>query len=293
MASTIDVAFIEEYNASVHLLYRQMGSRLQNMTRKGTVMAKSVYWQKFGHLAAQQKTRNAAHTFIDPEHTKVKADMADWYVPTLIDDLDLLKLNINEKQSHVAAHVSALGKKTDDILLAAMYDGVNATDLGDATAAWDYDTFMSVLTTFAVNEVPDDGNRFCGLHPYAWSQALKVAEFANADYVGSDKIPFAGGMTAKYWMGTLWFPLPNIYLGDAGGAGVAPTGASDAVNVANNLAWHRSAVGHGVNAEIDTQWDWENTYSAWSCVSKMSLGAKAIDDEGLYLVSTLSAQPGA
>lgn len=282
MASTIDVAFIEEYNASVHLLYRQMGSRLQNMTRKGTVMAKSVYWQKFGHLTAQTKTRNAQHTFIDPEHTRVKADMADWYVPTLIDDLDLLKLNIDEKNAHVAAHVSALGQKIDEILITAMEAGANATDLGDAAAAWDYDTFMSVLTTFAVNEVPDDGNRFCGMHPYAWSQALKVPEFANADYVGADRLPFAGGMTAKMWMGTLWFPLPNISWS---------TGDGQTANVANNLAWHRSAVGHGVNKEIDTKWDWENTYSAWSCVSCMSLGASAIDDQGLYEVKTLSPAP--
>jgi len=45
MTSTIDQAFIEEYNADVHLLYRQYGSRLMNTTRKGTVAAKSVYFQ--------------------------------------------------------------------------------------------------------------------------------------------------------------------------------------------------------------------------------------------------------
>ena len=294
MVSTIDTAFIEEYNSDVHLLYRQMGSRLQNMTRKGAVQAKSVYWQKFGHLTAQTKTRNAAHTFIDPAHTRVKADMADWYVPTLIDDLDLLKLNIDEKNAHVAAHVAALGQKTDEILLTEMETGANATNLGDNTAAWTFDTFMSVLTTFQVNEVPDDGNRFCALHPYAWSQALKVAEFANADYVGTENLPFKGGMTAKYWMGTLWFPMANIAqdaAAHAGGTGGVSGTLTTVANEAVNIAWHRSAVGHGVNKEIDTKWDWENTYSAWSCVSCMSLGAKAIDDTGLYLVSTLSPAP--
>lgn len=294
MASTIDQAFIEEYNSDVHLLYRQMGSRLQNTTRKGTVMAKSVYWQKFGHLTAQQKTRNAQHSFIDPDHTRVKADMADWYVPTLIDDLDLLKLNIDEKNSHVAAHVSALGKKTDEIILTGMEVGANATNIGDATGAWDYDTFMSVLTTFQVNEVPDDGQRFCALHPYAWAQALKVSEFANADYVGAENLPFKGGMTAKFWMGTLWFPLPNIFhdvSAHAGGDGGVSGSLTTVANEAVNIAWHRSAMGHGVNKEIDTKWDWENTYSAWSCVSCMSLGVSAIDDEGLYMVSTLSPKP--
>lgn len=291
MPPTIDVAFIEEYNADVHLNFRQMGSRLMNTTRKGSVMAKSVYWQKFGLLAAQTKTRNAQHTFQDPEHTRVKADMADWYVPTLIDDLDLLKLNIDEKNAHVQAHVAALGKKIDEILINTMYAGANATILGDAAAAFDYDAAMSVLTTFQLNEVPDDGQRFCALHPYQWAQFLKVPEFANADYVGQEALPFKGGMTGKFWMGILWFPLPNLYLGDGAGAGVAPTGALDTANVANGLAWHRSVVGHGVNKEIETNWDWENTYSAWSCVSAMSLGAAIIEDAGCYQVRSLSPAP--
>jgi len=289
--STIDVAFIEEYNADVHLLFRQYGSRLMNTTRKGTVMAKSVYWQKFGFVTAQNKTRNAEHAFQNPEHTRVKADMVDWYVPTLIDDLDLLKLNIDEKQAHARSHTAALGKKVDEILINTMYAGANGTKLGAADKGFGYETAMGVLTTFQVNEVPDDGNRFCALHPYAWAQFLKVPEFANADYVSHDRLPFKGGMTAKFWMGTLWMPLPNIYLGDGAGPGVAPTGAVDTLNVANNIAWHRSVVGHGTNAEIRTTWDWENTYSAWSCVSAMSLGAAIIENTGVYRVDSLSPRP--
>lgn len=276
MPPTIDVAFTEEYNSDVHLKFRQMGSRLMNTTRKGTVMAKSVYWQVFGMLVAQQKTRNAQHVFQDPEHTRVKADMADWYVPTLVDDLDLLKLNIDEKNAHVGAHVAALGKKADQILIDTMTAGA-ADDLGDDTKAFDYNMAMSVIATFNVSEVPDDGGRFCALHPYAWAQFLKVPEFSNADFVGQENLPFKGGMQAKLWMGTLWMPLPNVAL--------------DEDDVATNIAWHRSVVGHGVNKEISTIWDWENTYSAWSCVSSMSMGAKIIEDAGCYTVSSLSPRP--
>lgn len=281
MAPTIDVAFVEEYNADVHLKFRQMGSRLMNTTRKGTVQGKSVYWQVFGMVQAQQKTRNQQHSFQDPEHTRVKADMADWYVPTLIDDLDMLKENIDEKQAHASSHVAAMGKKTDQILIDTMEAGADS-DIGDDTAAFDYNMAMAVVTTFMVNEVPDDGQRFCALHPYAWSQFLKVSEFANADYVGHENLPFKGGMTAKFWMGVLWMPLPNISWGAADG---------NAADVATNLAWHRSVVGHGVNKEIETNWDWENTYSAWSAVTCMSLGAEIIENVGCYKVSSLSAKP--
>ena len=279
MSSTISNAFIEEYNADVHMLYRQYGSRLANTTRKGTVQGSTVHFQKFGTLAAQGKTRNAEHTFLDPAHSKVSATMADYYVPTLIDDLDMLKENIDEKGAHAAAHAAALGKKTDEVLITAMEAGANSTDAGDASGAFDFNTAMSIVTKFSVNEIPDDGNRFCALHPYAWAQFLQVNEFANADYVSSENLPFKGSLTAKFWMGTLWMPLPNIAHGVS------------ATNVATNLAWHRTAIGHGVNKEISTTWDYENTRSAWSCVSSMSLGAKVIEDTGMLKVSTLSPAP--
>lgn len=276
MASTIDVAFIEEYNADVHLAFQQMGSRLTNLTRKGRVAGDTVYWQKFGTLAAQGKTRNAIHSFLDPEHTRVSATMADRYVPTLVDKLDLLKLNIDERRAHAMSQVAALGRDADSIIITAMDAGANATQLGDAAKAWTYDTFMSVVTTFQVNEVPDDNRRFCGMHPYAWAQALQVNEFANADYVGPAQLPFAGGMTMKNWMGVNWFVLPNVDL---------------TTNIAKNLAWHQSAVGHGINSEIETTWDWENDRSAYSCVSSMSIGSAVIDDNGMYEVLSLSPVP--
>ena len=288
MAPTIDVAFIEEYNADVHMLFRQMGSRLMNMTRKGRVATKRVYFQKFGLLTAQTKTRNAIHTLQDPEHTQVFADMADWYVPTLIDDLDLLKLNIDEKNAHVKAHVSALGIKMDEIISQTIEGGA-VSDLGSATDAFGYGHAMRVVTGFTNNEVPDDGERYCALHPNAWAQLLQVNAFANADYIGSANLPYAGGMQMKEWMGVKWFPLPNVYLGP--GTTTSPGGTSVVINQALNLAWHRSTVGHGVNKEIDTKWDWENLYSAWSCVSAMSLGCTVIEDKGAFLVSSLSPQP--
>jgi uncharacterized protein (DUF1330 family) len=289
MVSTIDQAFIEEYNADVHLLFRQFGSRLIGMSRKGMVMAKTVRWQKFGFVVAQTKGRNAQHTFQDPAHSYVQANMADWYVPTLIDDLDLLKLNIDEKNSHVRAHVAALAKKADQILIDTMEAGA-ASDLGDATKGWSYGMAMSVVTTFDVNEVPDDGRRYCALHPYAWSQMLQIPEFANADYVGAENLPFKGGMQAKSWLGILWFPLPNIYF-EKSATGTSGGGVATVQDQCLNLAWHGSIVGHGVNKEIDTKWDWENTYSAWSCVSCMSLGAAIIEDLGCYTVSSLSPKP--
>ena len=84
MVSTIDTAFIEQYNADAHNAYQRDGFMMQRMTRSGTVRGTTVYWQKVAALTAQDKPRNAMHSFTDMTHTRVSATMVDKYVPTLI-----------------------------------------------------------------------------------------------------------------------------------------------------------------------------------------------------------------
>ncbi|MBE3637356.1 phage capsid protein [Mangrovicoccus algicola] len=278
MPNDIPVSFIEQYQADVHLKFRQMGSRLMNTTRKGTVQGSTVHWQIFGTVVAQaMPARGERHTFQEPGHDRVSATMEDFVVPTYVRKLDLLKQNISERQAHAAAHTSALGIKTDDALFAIMSAG-KEKEAGDAAYGFGYNHAMSIVTGFNNSYVPDDGNRFCALHPNSWAQFLKVPQFANADWVGADNLPFKGGMSAKMWMGVLWMPLPN-------------TPFDDETNVATNYAWHRSVVGHGVNQEPQTNWQWHNDYSHYSCVSDMSFGGAVIEDKGCYSVQSLSPPP--
>ena len=44
------------------------------------------------------------------------------------------------------------------------------------------------------------------------------------------------------------------------------------------------AVGHGINSELATSWDWENTRRAWSMSGSMSMGATVIDATGIVEV---------
>jgi hypothetical protein len=41
-------------------------------------------------------------------------------------------------------------------------------------------------------DVPDDGNRFAVVGWRQWSELLTLQEFANANYVGDDELPWKG-----------------------------------------------------------------------------------------------------
>lgn len=268
MVSTIDTAFVQTYNAEAHNAFQRKGFKLRNMTRSGTIMAETVYWQKVSALTTQAKTRNAMHTFQDMPHSVVSATMTDRYVPTIIDKLDLLKLNIAELQLHATNHALALGRWADEQVYDVMVAGASATTLGGGdTVTLTVDHMLAVPEAFNSANIPDDGMRFCMVTPKTWTRMLKVDEFSNADYVGANNPMFAG-VTAKQWGGVFWFmdTLPDV----------------DGNNVATNLAWHQRCVGHGVAKEFETVITYENLYSAHVAVSCLSSGAAVIDNTGVF-----------
>ena len=88
-----------------------------------------LVFKKLGKGAANTKSRNGDVTAMELAHTNVEATMADFYAPEYIDKLDELKININERQAVAQSAAAALGRKTDEILIAAMDAGANATQI--------------------------------------------------------------------------------------------------------------------------------------------------------------------
>ena len=267
MASTISTAFIEQYNAEAHNAYQRDGFKMHRMTRSGSVTGDVVYWQKVGALTTQGKTRNGVHNFQDMTHTVVSATMVDRYVPTIIDKLDLLKLNIDEMRLHAVNHMYALGDWADQQIYDVILAGVSETLGGGDAVALTVDHMLEVPEKFNDNKVPNDGRRYCMVSPKTWTKMLGINEFSNADYVGTDNLVYKNLM-AKSWAGVLWFmdTMPTV-------AGT---------NVASNIAWHAQCVGHGINKEFETLITYENTMSANVAVSCVSSAAAVIDDTGCF-----------
>ncbi|HAW75248.1 MAG TPA: hypothetical protein DCW74_05860, partial [Alteromonas australica] len=113
MASTIDVAFIKQFESEVHMAYQRMGSKLRNTVRMANnVTGSTVRFQKIGTGVASTKSRNGNVTPMELVHTQVEATMEDFYAAEYIDKLDELKININERQAVAMSAAAALGRKT-------------------------------------------------------------------------------------------------------------------------------------------------------------------------------------
>ena len=123
-----------------------MGSKLRNTVRQASnVTGSTAKFQIIGKGTANTKTRNGYVTCMELAHTNVTATLTDHYAPEYIDKLDELKINIDERQSVAQSAAYALGRKTDELIVAAIDAGANATQVADTGGAL---VKGDLLTTF-------------------------------------------------------------------------------------------------------------------------------------------------
>ncbi len=266
MANSIDTAFIKQFESEVHMAYQRMGSKLRGTVRTaGNVAGSVVRFQKIGTGSASTKSRNGSITPMELTHTTVEATMADHYAAEYIDKLDELKTNIDERQAVATSAAAALGRKTDEILYTAMDAGANSTQIHDTSSALEKADLLSLFETFGSANIPEDGNRYLAMHPKGYADLFLINEFASSDFVGEQNLPFAGGMTMKEFLGFKIF-------------------STSAVTAGKNMAYHTSAVGLGVNADVSTEVNYVPEKASHLATSMMSMGAVVIDDNGIYEV---------
>ena len=272
MSTTIDQAFIKQFEEEVHQAYQRMGSKLRNTVRvKSGVQGSSTVFQKVGKGSASTKARHGKVPVMNVDHEPIECMLLDFYAGDWVDHLDELKINIDERQVLANAGAFALGRKTDELIITAFGQTTNVAGTGA-----DGLTKAKVLEAFELlgeKDVPDDGQRYAVIGWKQWSDLLDIPEFANADFVGSDDLPWRGTQ-AKRWLGTLWMPHSGLEL---------------AGNVRRTFWYHRSAVGHAIGQEVVTDVTWHGDRAAHFVSNSMSQGACLIDAEGVIEMPSLES----
>lgn len=274
MAIDINDAFVKQYESEVHVAYQRMGSKLRNTVRqKNNVKGASTTFQKVGKGTAGTKSRHGNVPVMSIDHTPVECTLADYYAADYIDKLDELKINHDERAVVTQAAANAVGRKTDDLIITAL-DGTSNVVTEGGTTGLNQTKINTVFEYFGNNDVPDDGERYFVISPGAWTDLLGITAFSNADYVGSDDLPYKGGMVARRWMGFMWFQHSGL-----------PVASS----IRKNFAYHRSAIGHASGAEVSSELNYIAEKAAHLATSMMSQGSVLIDATGAYEVQAYDA----
>jgi hypothetical protein len=242
------------------------------MVRSKTgIKAASTTFQLIGKGTAATKSRHGKVPVMNVAHTPTECILADFYAGDWVDRLDELKTNIDERAVITNAGAYALGRKTDELIIARLDEAASY-----AGAATDGLTRAKVLAAFEIlggADVPDDGQRYAVVGWKQWSELLAIAEFASADYVGPDELPWRGTQ-AKRWLGTTWLPH----------SGLTRSGT------ARLCHWfHKAAIGHASGADVTTDITWHGDHAAHFVNNMMSQGACLIDRTGVVTMRCLEA----
>jgi hypothetical protein len=268
MALDIDTAFITQFESEVHVAYQRMGSKLRNTVRVvPNVNGSTARFQKVAKGTASTKARHGQVAAMDLDHSNVDCTLSDYYAADYVDKLDELKINIDERQVVAMNAAAALGRKTDELITTAMDGATNEVAHGSAgmTQAKAFEAFEGM----GDGDVPDDGQRFAAVGPQQWTDLLGVNSFVQADYIGYEDLPFKGGMTAKRWLGFIWF---------------THSGLPKASTTRKCFMWHRSSVGMAVGADVTTELNYVPEKVSHLITSMLSQGSVLIDADGIYEV---------
>ena len=267
---TIDQAFIKQFEREVHEAFQRQGSKLRNTVRtNNNVNGSSALFQKVGKGTAATKVQHGTVPVMNLDHSNVECALQDYYAGDWIDHLDELKTNIDERQVIANAGAHALGRKSDEMIITAL-DGATNNVIADGNVGLTKDKVLEAFEAFGENDVPDDGQRFGIVGWKQWSDLLQIEEFVNSDYIGNTDLPYSNITQAKMWLGTLWIPHSGLPL--------------DGSDVRSCFFYHKTAVGHAVASDIETDISWHGDRAAHFVNNMMSQGSALIDEDGIIKI---------
>jgi len=267
MSTSIDQAFIKQFQSEVHEAYQRQGSKLRNSVRTiNNINGSTAVFQKVGKGTASTKSAHGMVPVMNLAHTTVEATLQDYYAGDWVDKLSELKVNINERQVIANAGAYALGRKTDDLIITALATVSGGQEIADSNVGLTLTKVMEAFEKLGNADVPDDGERYAIVGWKQWSQLLQIDEFSSSDYVGPTELPFGNVTQAKRWLGTLWMPHSGLPV------------ASD---IRSCFWYHKTAVGHAAGSDVQTDISWHGDRAAHFVNNMMSQGAALIDSAGV------------
>jgi hypothetical protein len=200
------------------------------------------------------------------DHTPVECALQDFYAGDWVDELDEIKTNIDERRVVASDGAYALGRKSDELIVAKLAAATESVPVG--TAGMTKSKVLAALEVLNGADVPDDGQRFGVVGVHQWNELLNMPEFSNADYVG-DSYPLLKGSESRKWMGVNWIMYNSLPLASGN---------------RTCFIYHKNAVGHASGSEVKTDISWVGEKAAHFISSSMSQGAALIDSAGVVKI---------
>lgn len=255
--------FITQYNQRAFHIFQAKGFRLKpTVTPAARIEGEKAIFMKAGAGKARRKTRGQRAVPMNAERSKVEATLKTWEAFDTVEEYDLDRMSVNEREIVAETGAMALGRAVDQEIVDNM--NANAPTSGDNFIDAGTNAFSAVYALTMCQRLQRsvkkwDGNVYCPLPSLLWNQLLSHKVVNSSDHVGND-IPFVKATDTRFWNGVNWFLFPDEFF---------PVPDTNEFDV---FLYHRDALGWANHTDMRSIWDWDN-YESWWTVNMQSKGA--------------------
>lgn len=281
MSRTLSNVSSVMYDREVKHAYQTLEATLSGTTsERNGIEGKSIQFRRIGKGMATERTAPSADAEVmNVDHTMVECLLQDWEANEYTDIFDKEKVNFDEVKELAKVIAGAIGRRSDQIKLAAMVAGTySATPaagegglvevaIGGADTNLNVDKLRAISKFMNKKGVPAEG-RHIAVSAEGLEGLLGETEVTSADFA-SIKALVQGDVDT--FMG---FKFHMISDREEGGLPIA-TGVRD------GFAWHESAIGYATGDVMKTSVEYSVDKKSWLSAGNLSAGAVIRDNEGI------------
>lgn len=267
-------AFVAQFDAEVKQAYQGMAKLQGTLRTKNGVVGSTHRFTKIGKGIAGLHTPHADVTPMGLDYSTATATLADYVAPEYSDIFQQQKINFDERRELVMSVAGALGRRWDQ----ASIDAMNASGTTNTVAVG-----IGTNNGFNMAKLRRIGKQMDQLgvpssdRHLAWSATAKEQLLGSTQATSSD---FNSVMALVQGQIDTFYGFKFHLIEDRDEGGLTLAG-----NNRTLLAWHKQAVGVAVGIDMKTEINYVAEKVSWLVNGKLSLGAVAIDAEGISSIT--------
>lgn len=270
MSKTLSSVAAKLYDSAVKQAYQDSQKLRGCVYTKTTQKANEIKFRNMGKgLASQAIAPSADVVPMNVDHTLVTCALTNWRAAEYTDIFDNADVNFSEVNELGMVIADALGRRSDQLILDALA-GTTSTVVGTSGAVLSVATMLLAKKALDKKGVPAT-DRFFVIESKGLSDLLNTTQVTSTDY-NTVKALVAGDVNSF-----LGFKI--IQLADRAEGGISNDGTNFKA-----FAFHKRAVGFGINMDIKTGSEWIAHKQSWLSVGNLKAGAALIDNEGIVPV---------
>ncbi len=285
MSTSVDIAFVHQFETNVLHLAQQKKSRLRNRVRvRPKVVGKATHFERLASGAMFKRTSRHQDTQLgNLAHTRRRLSLDDFERGELVDEEDDIRLLIDPDNEYAMALSKAAGRQFDDLIITAALGNATAVAADDTEstvalpAAQKIDVAAAGLTLTKLNTARelldaaevDEEDRIIVVSAKQVTDVLGDSTMSSADY-NTVRIIMSGKVEVLF--GFAWVRSERLKTDGSGDRQV--------------IAYQKNAIGLGIGKDINTSFDKRPDKSnAMQVLVKLTAQATRIEEVGVVEIA--------